>query len=183
MNQTKKLTLTAFFLVLGLLLPFITGQIQIIGNMLLPMHIPILLCGLICDHKHGLLLGFITPLLRSLLFGMPMLYPNAIAMAFELAAYGFFIGYFFHNAKWQCLKSLYRCLIMTMIIGRIIYAIAMILLLGLNNFTFTMFITTSLINAIPGIILQLVLIPSIMLLLHKTHLVPFKKLTQTKGAI
>ena len=72
---------------------------------------------------------------------------------------------------------------MTMIIGRIIYAIAMILLLGLNNFTFTMFITTSLINAIPGIILQLVLIPSIMLLLHKTHLVPFKKLTQTKGAI
>ena len=179
MRQTKKLTLTAFFLVLGLTLPFLTGQIQIIGNMLLPMHIPVLLCGLICDKKHGLLLGAILPILRSFLFTMPILYPNAIAMAFELAAYGFFIAILFNQNKWKCIKSLYRALILTMIIGRIVWACAMILLLGPSQFAFSTFITAGIINAIPGIILQLTLIPSIMLVLDKTHLVPFTKQSST----
>ncbi len=179
MNQTKNITLTSFFLVLGLLLPFLCGQIQIIGNMLLPMHIPVLLCGLICGYRYGLLLGFILPLVRSFLFTMPIFYPNAIAMAFELATYGFCIGYLFKKAPWQCIKSLYRCLMITMIIGRVVWAFIMILLLGTSQFTFTIFITSSLINAIPGILLQLILIPSIMLLLHKTHLIPFKNQKQT----
>lgn len=89
----KNLTLTAMFLAIGLELPFLTGQIQQIGNMLLPMHIPVFLCALICGWKYGLPMAFILPLLRSFMFGRPALYPNAIGMAFELAAYAFVAGF------------------------------------------------------------------------------------------
>ena len=91
-TSTRKLTLSALFLALGLVLPLITGQIPQIGKMLLPMHIPVLLCGMVCGWPYGLAVGAVMPLLRGLLFGMPVLYPTGISMAFELAAYGAVIG-------------------------------------------------------------------------------------------
>ena len=91
-TSTRKLTLSALFLALGLVLPLITGQIPQIGKMLLPMHIPVLLCGMVCGWPYGLAVGAVMPLLRGLLFGMPVLYPTGIGMAFELAAYGAVIG-------------------------------------------------------------------------------------------
>ena len=87
-----KLILAAMFLAIGLLLPFLTGQIRQIGNMLLPMHIPVILCGLICGWQYGLGVGFVLPLLRCVIFGMPVLFPTAVSMSFELAAYGFTDG-------------------------------------------------------------------------------------------
>lgn len=180
MSEKKKsnllnLVLSAMFLALGLVLPFLTGQIKEIGSMLLPMHIPVMLCGLVCGPQYGLLIGAITPILRSSLFGMPVMFPSAISMAFELAAYGFVIGYLFKNAKWKCIKSLYRCLIISMICGRAVWGIAQCILLGIGDsgFTLSMFLSGAILNAIPGIILQLVLIPAIMLILGKTHLVNF----------
>ena len=101
-NQSlKNLTLTAFFIALGIVLPFLTGQIPRFGSMLLPMHIPVFLCGLICGWPYGLAVGFILPLLRSLLFSMPPMYPVAIAMAFELATYGFVAGILYSRSRWQ----------------------------------------------------------------------------------
>ncbi|MBQ7115259.1 MAG: ECF transporter S component [Clostridia bacterium] len=175
-NELKNLVTSAMLLALGLVLPFLTGQIQQIGNMLLPMHFPVILCGLICGWKYGLGVGFVMPLLRSVIFGMPVMYPNAFAMAFELAAYGFFAGFLFSHAKWQCIKSLYRCLITSMLLGRAVWGIVMTIILGLgaDGFTLTAFLTSAFINAIPGIIAQLVLIPAIMLALDKTHFVRFK---------
>ena len=175
-DSIQKLVLSAMFLGLGLVLPFFTGQIPQIGNMLLPMHLPVILCGFICGWKHGLVVGAITPVLRSAVFGMPPMYPTAIAMAFELAAYGFLVGYLFKNARWQCVKSLYRCLVTAMIGGRIVWGIAMTIILGLgeNGFTLTAFLSGAFLNAIPGIIAQLILVPAIMLALNKTHLVPFR---------
>ncbi|WP_304683455.1 ECF transporter S component [Ileibacterium valens] len=105
-NTVKNLTLAAMFLGLGLVLPFLTGQIQGIGAMLSPMHIPVLLCGLICGWKYGLLVGVITLLLRSALFGMPVMFPGAIVMAFELGTYGAVVGYLYSVSKWHCLKAL-----------------------------------------------------------------------------
>ncbi len=177
-NELKNLVVAAMLLAVGLVLPFFTGQIQQIGNMLLPMHFPVILCGFICGWKYGLGVGFILPVLRSALFSMPVMYPNAFAMAFELAAYGFFAGFLFSHAKWQCLKSLYRCLITSMLLGRAVWGIVMVLILGLGveGFTLTAFFTSAFTKAIPGIIAQLILIPAIMLALHKTHFMEFKKL-------
>ncbi|MCI5605041.1 MAG: ECF transporter S component [Clostridia bacterium] len=181
-QNLKDMVLAAMFLGLGLVLPFLTGQIKWIGNMLLPMHIPVLLCGLICGWQYGLVIGFILPVMRSMLFGMPPLYPTAVSMSFELAAYGFIIGFLYSHSRWQCVKSLYRCMIIAMLSGRIVWGIAQVLLLGLgdNGFTVHAFVSGAFLNAIPGIILQLILIPSIMVLLNRAKLVPFLNSKQMK---
>lgn len=173
----KRLVLSALFLCMGLILPFFTGQIPQVGRMLLPMHIPVLLCGLICSAPYGLAVGFILPLLRSLLFTFPLLYPDAVSMAFELAAYGGLVGFLYGHARWQCIRSLYRCLLLSMLAGRAIWGLCRWLLLGLYNtaFSWEMFVTGALTSALPGIVLQLVLIPSLMLALDRTKLVPFRK--------
>ncbi len=176
-SSIRNMTLSAMFLAIGLILPFITGQIPQIGVMLAPMHLPVLLCGLICGWKYGLLIGFITPLLRSFLFGMPVLYPNAIGMAFELATYGSVSGYLYNLSKWQCLKALYASLISAMLSGRVVWGLVMIFLLSLGGGTFTwqMFISGALLGAIPGIIIQLTLIPAIMVMLNRTGLIRYRQ--------
>jgi len=174
-KQLKDLILAAMFLGIGLVLPFLTGQLKTLGNMLLPMHIPVLLCGLICGWKYGLIVGFVLPLMRSMLFTMPRMYPNAIGMAFELATYGFVIGYLYSHSKWQCVKALYRCMIIAMLAGRAVLAIANMVLYGLagDAYTLPMFIAGAFTQAIPGIILQLALIPTIMVALDRAKLVRF----------
>lgn len=84
----RKIVYSALFLALAMVLPFLTGQIPEIGAALSPMHIPAILCGFICGWPWGLAVGFISPILRSLIFGMPPMMPKAIGMAFEIATYG-----------------------------------------------------------------------------------------------
>lgn len=165
----RKLTFCALFLALGLVLPFFTGQIKEIGNMLLPMHIPVMLCGFVCGWQHGAVVGFITPVFRSVLFGMPIMYPNAVAMAFELAAYGLICGMIYNLLKRQNLLTAYISLISAMLGGRVVWGIAQIVILGLggNSFTFTAFFASAVTNAIPGIILQLILIPPVVVVMKK----------------
>ena len=170
------IVLSAMFLAIALILPLFTAQIKEFGNMLLPMHIPVMLCGLVCGWQYGLTIGAIAPLLRSALFGMPIMFPSAISMAFELATYGFVIGILFQKARWKCIKSLYRCLLISMVAGRVVWGIVQCILLGLgeNGFTISMFVSGAIVKAIPGITLQLMLIPTVMLMLGKTHLVHMK---------
>lgn len=184
MDETRKkpiinLTLAAMFMAIGLVLPFLTGQIKQIGSMLLPMHIPVFLCGLICGWQYGLIVGFVLPILRSMVFGMPILFPTGIAMAFELATYGVVIGWLYSHSRWQCVIALYRCMIMAMLAGRLVWGVVQIVLLGINGngFTWQMFIAGAFLNAIPGIILQLILIPAIMVALNRTGLVRFGRKT------
>jgi len=176
-STTKNLSLAAMFIAIGLVLPFLIFQIPEIGQTLLPMHLPVLLCGLICGRKYGLIVGFVLPLMRSFMFGMPVLFPMAAAMAFELAAYGFVIGLLYYTSRWQCILSLFRSLIIAMIAGRIVWGIAMALFVGLGggHFTLQIFIGGALLNALPGIVLQLILVPAIMIGLNRTGLVRFHK--------
>lgn len=173
--DTKKLSISAMLFAIGLILPFFVGQIPQIGKMLCPMHIPVLLCGLICGWRHGLIVGFLLPITRSVLFGMPMMYPNAVAMAFELATYGCVSGIVYYMRDWRCLKSVYRAMVIAMLCGRAVWGIAEVVLLGFGGKAFTMqaFIAGALLNAIPGILLQLILIPAIMVALNKTKVVRF----------
>lgn len=179
-NPVFRLTLAAMFMAAGLALPFLTGQIPQIGNMLLPMHIPVLLCGLICGWQYGLAVGFILPFLRYALFGMPILFPIGIAMAFELATYGAMIGFLYSRSRWQCVVALYRSMILAMLAGRVVWGFAQILLLGVkgNAFTWQMFLAGAFLNAVPGIILQLILIPAIMVALNRAGLVRFGQKTE-----
>ncbi|MCM1145791.1 MAG: ECF transporter S component [Blautia sp.] len=176
-ETTKKVTLSAMFVAIGLVLPLFTGQIPAVGSMLLPMHIPVFLCGLICGWQCGLIVGFILPLMRSVIFGMPPFFPTAIAMAFELATYGFVAGFLYGHSRWKCVVALYRSILVAMVSGRAVWGIAQIILLGISGgqFTWQMFMAGAFLNAIPGIVLQLVLLPAVMVALNRTGLVPFHK--------
>jgi len=176
--DTRKMILAALFLALGLVLPFFTGQIPAVGKMLLPMHIPVLLCGFVCGWQYGLLVGFIVPIFRSMLFGMPVMMPMAVGMAFELAVYGFICGLLYSKLSGLGGKSIrrlcriYLILILAMIGGRVIWGMVSIVLYGIQGdaFSWQLFIGGALLNAVPGILLQLVMIPGIVMLLEKTGL-------------
>ena len=174
-QQTKKMVFSAFFLALALVLPFLTGQIQQFGNMLSPMHIPVLLCGFICGWPWGLLVGAVSPILRSVIFGMPPLMPVAVAMAFELAAYGAAAGLLYSILPKKPFNT-YISLILAMLAGRIVWGIAMYLLLmsSGSNFAVQAFLTGAFIKSWPGIILHIAIIPPIILALEKAKLIPIK---------
>ncbi|QNL44382.1 ECF transporter S component [Oscillibacter hominis] len=165
----KKLTVSALMLALCMVLPFLTGQIPQIGSMLLPMHLPVLLCGFLCGWPYGLAVGFIAPLLRFAMFGMPPIFPTGMAMAFELAAYGAFTGVFYQLLPKKT-GMLFVSLILAMAAGRVVWGIAECFLLGLGGFTWAAFVSGAFLNAIPGIILQIVLIPAILIALRKGNL-------------
>lgn len=173
----KNLVLTALFLAIGLVLPLLTGQIKEIGNMLLPMHLPVFLCAFICGWEYATPMAFVLPVMRSLIFGMPPIYPTALAMAFELAAYAFVAGFIYYKlVKKQNIVTLYVSLIVAMIVGRAVWGVAQFILLSIkgDKFTFAAFLAGAFTKAFPGIIVQLVLIPIIMLALDKANLVKFR---------
>ena len=122
-------------------------------------------------------MAFILPLFRSAIFTMPPMYPVAVAMAFELATYALVAGLLYERSRWQCVKALYKCIIIAMLAGRAVWGVAMLILLGIkgNQFTFQAFLSGAFINAIPGIVIQLILIPVIMVALDRAKLVPFRR--------
>lgn len=173
----RKLVLSAMFMAIGLVLPFITGQIQQIGNMLLPMHIPVLFCGLICGWQYGAVVGFVLPLLRYVLFGMPPIFPTGVSMSFELAVYGAVIGLNMQqlgkrnttDSGKNYVRNLYLALIGAMLAGRIVWGLVRFILARatMQPFTMEMFMAGAFLTAIPGIIVQLILIPGIMAALKR----------------
>lgn len=165
------MVLSALFLALALILPLITGRIPKIGKALLPMHIPVMLCGFICGPKWGALVGLIAPVMRSLIFGMPHLFPDAAIMTFELPVYGLIVGLTYMAFKKKT-WAVYPSLIIAMLAGRLIWGVVRFAFLGLfeTNFSFAMFWSVGFANALPGIILQLVLVPFLVILLKKARL-------------
>lgn len=171
-KKTLKLTYAALCLALAMVLPFLTGQIPQIGQALSPMHIPVLLCGFLCGWPWGLVVGFIAPLLRSLLFGMPAFFPGACAMAFELATYGCLSGLLYKLLPKKT-GYIYVTLLLSMIGGRIVWGIARFIFAGVqgSSFTFAAFLAGAVTNAVPGIILHIVLVPLVVIALKKAKLV------------
>lgn len=167
-NKTRKMVLSAMFLALAYVLPFLTGQIPEIGNMLCPMHVPALLCGFICGGPWGLAVGFIAPLLRSLTIGMPSLFPKAVCMAVELATYGATAGLMYKKMPKNNM-SIYVSLITAMLAGRIVWGVAMLTCVGfdISKFGLSVFWAEAFTKAIPGIIVQIVLIPLIVMVANK----------------
>lgn len=167
-ERTKQLVLAGFFMALGLLLPFLTAQVPALGARFLPMHIPVLLCGFVLGGPLGLLVGLTTPLLRSLLFGMPPMFPTAAAMAFELAAYGLIAGWVYARTS-----SVFPALISAMLGGRVVWGVVSFILYGLSGSTFgwQVFAAGAFINALPGIIFQLIAIPLLVLGLQKARVI------------
>ena len=174
-NNSKliRMVLAAFFLATALLLPFLTGQIPEIGGMLCPMHLPVLLCGFFCGPWYGFVIGLIAPIFRFFLFNMPPIFPTGVSMSIELAFYGLTAGIMYKilPPKKICV---YISLFVAMIVGRIMWGLSRLVLMGLGkiDFGFEIFITESISKAVPGIILQIILAPLLVISLKKIHKSP-----------
>ncbi len=171
MNRTfdvKRLVLAALFLALCMVLPFLTGNIPEIGSKLSPMHLPVLLCGFVCGWPYGLLVGLIAPPLRFLLVGMPPIFPTGLAMALELAAYGALCGLLYQKLPKKPLY-VYVTLVIAMLLGRVVWGAASYAFMALSGktFTFALFLAGAFVNAVPAIILQLVLVPLVVFALQR----------------
>ena len=171
-NNTRDLILAALCLALAMLLPFLTGQIHTLGNMLCPMHIPVLLCAYICGYRWAAAVGFISPLLRYAIFGMPPIMPAGVSMAFELLTYGLVAGLLYEKLKKNTL-NIYVSLIISMISGRVVWGIARLIISGVTGteFTWQLFIGGAVLQAVPGIILHILLIPIIVMALRRAKLI------------
>ncbi len=172
-DSVRRLVLAALFLALCMVLPFLTGGIPVIGNAISPMHIPVLICGFVCGWPYGLAVGFIAPLLRFAIFGMPPLFPTGVAMAFELAAYGALTGVFYKLLP-KKIPYLYLSLVLAMLGGRVVWGVVRLLIAGLSGaeFGWAMFMSGAFLTAVPGIIIHIILVPLVVLLLKKARLMP-----------
>lgn len=162
-EQSRRVAVAGMLLAVGILLPFLTAHgFGIPGTVLLPMHLPVLLCGFLCGPVYGALLGFILPFISSLLTAMPVLFPMAPIMTMELTAYGLVTGVLYHRTRlgrWR--YGVYPTLLLAMVCGRICYGLtfqALVLVAGeLKAAT----VWTAIAVGAPGILVQLLLIPPI----------------------
>ena len=167
-TDVRTLVMAALFLTLALVLPFLTGQIPEIGAMLCPMHIPALLCGFFCGWPWGLAVGLMAPVLRSLMFGMPPMFPVAVCMSAELATYGAVSGLLYSKLP-RNKMSIYIALLTAMVAGRLVWGVAQFLCVGLDisAFGLSAFWAGAVTTAIPGIVAQILLIPVLMMAMEK----------------
>ena len=163
-----RLTYAAVCLALCMVLPFLTGQIPEIGSALCPMHIPVLLAGFLCGPWWALAVGAVAPLLRFALFGMPPIFPTGVAMCFELAAYGLVSGLLYARLPKKT-ANIYVSLLAAMLAGRVVWGIVRVALSGVAGqpFTWAAFVAGAFVNAIPGIVVHILLIPVIVMALRK----------------
>lgn len=172
MSSVKKAIITAACIALSVVLPMTLHAIPNAGSIYAPMHIPVLLCGLICGGPLGLLCGLLGPLLSNLLTGMP---PMAYlpTMMVELAVYGLVAGLLMKLVRTRSLYAdLYISLISALLAGRVVAGIARALIFAPGKYSLAAWVTSYFVTVLPGIIIQLVLIPTIVFALEKARLIP-----------
>ena len=171
-HLVRKLTASAVCLALCMVLPFLTGQIPEIGSALSPMHIPVLLAGFLCGPWWAAAVGAMAPVLRFALFGMPPIFPTGLAMCFELATYGLISGLLYAKLPKKN-TNIYVALIGAMLVGRIVWGAVMVVLMGITGagFTWAAFMAGAFINAVPGIIVHILLIPVLVMALQKANFI------------
>ena len=171
MTNTKRLILAGLCVALGIVLPVAFHSVANAGSIFLPMHIPVLLCGLICGWPYGLACGVLAPLLSSLITGMP---PMAFlpSMLCELAVYGFVSGLLMRYVKTgKLLADLYLSLVGAMLLGRLVLGLLNAVLFRAGEYSVALWTTSAFVTALPGIIIQLAIIPVLVFALKKAKLI------------
>lgn len=171
MSVVKRIVLCAMCVALCVVLPIAFHVIPNAGSVFLPMHIPVLLCGLVCGWQYGLMCGVMGPLVSSILTGMPAasILP---AMIVECGVYGCTAGLMMEYVRTGHLSlDLYICLPTAMVVGRILSGISKALIFAPGT-SLTAWATASFITGLPGILVQLIFIPAIVGALSRCGLIP-----------
>ena len=171
MFTIKKTLYTAFLVAVGIVLPMALHMIPNAGSILLPMHIPVLICGIVCGFPYGLLCGVITPLMSSLLTGMPPA-PILPVMLCELAAYGLVSSLLVRLVRTKNIyANVYIALVGAMLFGRAVSGVLNALIFKAGDYSLQIWLTSAFVTALPGVVIQLVLIPCVVIALQKSKLV------------
>lgn len=173
MNPIKRMTLSAVCVALCVVLPIAFHAIPDAGSVFLPMHIPVLICGMICGWPYGLLCGLMGPILSGVLTGMP---PMAFlpSMMVECGTYGLVSGLVLKFVRTKSTYAdLYIALIAAMLAGRVVSGIAKALIFT-PGMAMSAWITASFITALPGIVIQLVFLPTVVFTLMKARVIPVR---------
>ena len=166
-SSIRRLVTAALCVALAVVLPQTMHAIPNAGSVMLPMHIPVLLCGLVCGWPYGLACGILSPVMSHFITSMPGT-PYLPAMICELAAYGLISGLtaqYIHTGKRTL--DIYIQLISAMLLGRVVYGAVNALIFKAGSYSMEIFISAAFVTALPGIIIQLVFLPAIVLLLEK----------------
>jgi len=170
MSKTKKIISTAVCIAMCVVLPIALHAIPNVGSLISPMHVPVFICALVCGPFWGVVCGLVGPFLSSVITQMP---PIAYlpSMLVELAVYGFACGLLYRRLAGRR-GGVYIPLVTAMVLGRVVWGLVMVVLMGLTAQSFTVgaFVSGALLNAIPGIVVQLVLIPLLVAALERASL-------------
>ena len=169
-RKTRRLMIAAVCAALCVVLPMAFHMIPNAGSMLLPMHIPVLLCGFVCGWPFGLACGLLGPVISSLLTGMP---PAAVlpGMACELMVYGLVTGLLYRRVKTgRRIWNVYITLLTAMICGRICSGVLNAAIFRAGAYSLEIWLAASFTTALPGIVIQLVVIPILLAALEKSRL-------------
>ena len=170
MTVVKRMVTTAICAAMCVVLPLAFHAIPNAGTILLPMHIPVLLCGLVCGWPYGLVCGLLGPFISSFT-GMP---PMAVlpGMMVECGAYGLVTGLMMKMVRTgRTTADLYISMGAAMILGRVLSGLAKALIFSPGTPAFA-WVPTSLVTGIPGIIIQLVVMPLLITALTRAKLLP-----------
>lgn len=172
-SPVKRSNLCAMCIALCYVLPLAFHSLSL-GRVLSPMHIPVLLCGILCGPGYGAFCGIAGPILSSVLSAMPSA-TGLITMIPELVTYGFVGGMLMkHVRTGKLVRDLYLCLVPAMIAGRMVGGVASALFyLGTSGtYSFEMFVSGYFIGSLPGIAVHLVLVPILAVVPEKAGIVP-----------
>ena len=184
LSNTRKLIATAMLIALCVVLPIGFHSIPRAGSILLPMHIPVLLAGLICGWKFGLITGMVGPILSTMMTGMPPTMLIAASMSIELGVYGLVAGLvvkFVHTKRASV--DLYIALVVAMLVGRVAGGLAQVffffggefnLQFWTTNYTWAMWTTSYFVTSLPGIVIQLAFVPSVVMALERERIIPLR---------
>jgi hypothetical protein len=176
MSKVKQSIITAVCIALCVVLPLAFHSIPQSGVIYCPMHIPVLICGLVCEWQFGLICGIIGPVISSIVTGMPSIV-DMPSMMIELVIYGVVCALIMkvvHTKKLYL--DLYISLITAMLLGRVTAGVVKALIFARGSMTITTWATTYFVTCLPGIIIQLILIPAIYFALQKANLIPARYL-------
>lgn len=180
-DSLYRLLITAILLAVGMVLPFLTGQLQSFGQLISPLHIPAFICGLTCGWGWGAALGLVLPILRGLIFGMPPFPAVGLPMAFELMFYGLVSGIAYPMLrkafKDKRLVAMLIAMVIAMIVGRCAGGVAKAIMMGVQGqgYAFSVFFASYFTGTAVGAVIHLIVCPLIVLALEKAKLSPLGK--------
>lgn len=173
LNPIKRMTMAAVCVALCVVLPIAFHAIPNAGSVFLPMHIPVLICGMICGWPYGFVCGLMGPLASSMLTGMPGV-AYLPAMMVECGVYGLVSGAMLKIIHTKSTYGdLYVSLITAMVAGRVVSGVAKALIFS-PGMALSAWVTASFVTALPGIVIQLVFLPSVVFTLMKAGVIPVR---------